>query len=95
MRYTYDLTDSQSLTFAVNSAWHSDKFLREFNELDVDRVAPNSKTDASVTYALEELGLTIIGYVNNIENNIEKNTVISGRRSSRAVRSPRLRCARR
>lgn len=64
-----------TLTFAANSNFHSAFFLREFNNYAIDRVPSNTKTDLTITYRLSDPGLSITGYVTNIEDNVERNNI--------------------
>jgi iron complex outermembrane receptor protein len=66
---------SGTLTFAANSNFHSDFFLREFNNYAIDRVPANTKTDLTLTYRLSDPGLRLTAYVTNIENNVERNNI--------------------
>ena len=64
-----------TLTLAANSNFHSDFFLREFNNRNIDRVEANTKTDLTATYRLDDVGLRFTAYVTNLEDNVERNNI--------------------
>jgi len=64
-----------TFTAAINTNFHSDIFLREFNDPDIDRVAPNTRTDITVSYQFDDPGIRLTGYVTNLEDNVERNNV--------------------
>lgn len=66
---------SGTLTLAANSNFHSDFFLREFNNYAIDRVPANTKTDLTVTYRFSDPGLRLTAYATNLENNVERNNI--------------------
>lgn len=75
LSYTTEVGPSSDLTFAINTNFHSDLFLREFNDPFIDRQAANTQTDANVNYSLRDLGLELSAFVTNIENNTERNNI--------------------
>lgn len=64
-----------TLTLAVNHSFHSDFYLREFNDYAIDRVKANTKTDLTATYAMDKPGIRLTAYVTNLENNVERNNI--------------------
>jgi iron complex outermembrane receptor protein len=66
---------SGTLTLAANTNFHSDFFLREFNNRNIDRVEANTKTDLTATYRLDDVGLRFTAYVTNLEDNVERNNI--------------------
>ena len=64
-----------TLTMAANTSFHSDFFLREFNNRPIDRVEANTKTDITITYAFDDPGLRLTAYVTNLEDNVERNNI--------------------
>ncbi|WP_298021016.1 TonB-dependent receptor [uncultured Parasphingopyxis sp.] len=64
-----------TFTAAVNTNFHSDFFLREFNDPEIDRVESNTRTDITVSYEFSDPGLRITGYVTNLEDNVERNNI--------------------
>ena len=75
LQYGFDLGDIGSVVAAVNTTWHSELFLREYNDPIVDRVAPNTKTDITVTYFAGDSGLSLTGFVTNLEDDVEKTNI--------------------
>ncbi|MFC3050490.1 TonB-dependent receptor [Kordiimonas pumila] len=75
LQYGIELGDKGSIVAAINSSWHSELFMREYNDPLIDRQAPNTKTDATITYYAGDSGLSITGYVTNIENDTELNNI--------------------
>lgn len=63
------------LTAAINTAFHSDFFLREFNDPAIDRVGSNTKTDITVSYRFDDPGLRLTVYATNLEDNVERNNI--------------------
>lgn len=74
LRYETTL-GSGTLTLAANTNFHSDFFLREFNDYNIDRVKANTKTDLTATYRLDNAGLRFTAYVTNLEDNVERNNI--------------------
>ncbi len=68
LEYTADLNGAGEIIAAVNTSWHSEYFVREFNDPVVDRQGPNTKTDITVTYLPPSSGFSLTGYVTNLEN---------------------------
>lgn len=66
---------SGSLTFAANSSFHSDLYLREFNNYAVDRVPANSRTDLTVTWRLGEPNISVTAFATNLEDEVERNNI--------------------
>ncbi len=66
---------SGTLTASINTAFHSDFFLREFNNRPIDRVPGNTKTDISISYLFDDPGLRLTAYVTNLEDNVERNNI--------------------
>lgn len=77
LQYGVDVGSSGSIVASINTTWHGKKFLREYNNPTIDKVGANTKTDATVTYFAEDIGLSITGYVTNIENNSEKTNIFT------------------
>jgi len=74
-QYNIDLGSAGELTTTVNFNYHDELFLREFNDPMIDRVGSNTKTDITITWNVAETGLSIAGYVNNLEDNVERNNI--------------------
>lgn len=74
LRYGFDVGAGRIVTSA-NTAWHSEMFLREYNHQTIDRVAPNTKTDVTVMYLVGGTGLSITGFVTNLEDDVEKTNI--------------------
>lgn len=64
-----------TLTLAANTSYHSNFFLREFNNPAVDRVGANTKTDLTATYQMDDTGLRFTLYASNLEDNVERNNI--------------------
>ncbi len=75
LQYGFDLANLGSFIASVNTTWHSEMFLREYNDPDIDRVGPNTKTDITLTYFAGDTGLSITGFATNLEDNVEKNNI--------------------
>ncbi|MCG8504621.1 MAG: TonB-dependent receptor, partial [Sphingomonadales bacterium] len=75
LQYGFDVGSSGSVVLSVNTAWHSELFLREYNHPVIDSVGSNSKTDITATYILDDIGLSITAFVTNLEDNVEKNNI--------------------
>jgi len=73
-QYVFDLGSAGELTAAANFNWHDKKYLREYNNA-ADYVAPNTKTDITLTYKVADTGVKVVGYVTNLENDIEKTNI--------------------
>jgi iron complex outermembrane recepter protein len=74
-QYETEIGSAGRLIASVNYNWHSELFLREYNDRRIDRVVPNSKTDVTLTWHVADSGLKLTGYVTNLENNVEKNNI--------------------
>ncbi|MEQ8936983.1 MAG: hypothetical protein RIE56_14430, partial [Amphiplicatus sp.] len=75
LQYGFDIGRFGSIVAAANTTWHSELFLREYNDPMIDRVGPNTKTDITVTYFVADSGLKITGYATNLENDVEKTNI--------------------
>ncbi len=75
LQYAFDLGSAGSVVAAVNTSWHSELFLREYNDPVIDRVGPNTKTDITLTYFVADSGLAITGFVTNLEDDVERNNI--------------------
>ena len=75
LQYGFNVGSTGSVVLSVNTSWHSELFLREYNNPTIDRVGSNSKTDMTATYFLDAIGLAITGFVTNLEDNVEKNNI--------------------
>ncbi len=75
LQYGFDLGNAGSVVAAINTTWHSEMFLREYNDPVIDRVGPNTKTDITVTYFAGDSGLSVTGFVTNLEDDVEKNNI--------------------
>lgn len=75
LQYGFNVGSTGSVVLSVNTSWHSELFLREYNNPTIDRVGANSKTDMTATYFLDAVGLAITGFVTNLEDNVEKNNI--------------------
>lgn len=75
LQYDKDLGDLGRLTAGVNFAWRDDLFLREYNDPFIDLVESNTKTDITATYYVKDSGVSITGYVTNLENDVQKTNV--------------------
>lgn len=74
-QYDVDLGSAGELRATANFSYHDEFFLREYNDPIIDRVAPNTKTDITLTWDVADTGLAVTGYVNNLEDNVEKNNI--------------------
>ncbi len=75
LQYGFDIGTAGNVVAALNTTWHDELFLREYNHPIIDRVPSNTKTDLTVTYFVAGTGLSITGYATNLENNVQKNNV--------------------
>lgn len=75
LQYGFDLGAAGSIIAAVNTTWHSEMFLREYNDPVIDRVSSNMKTDITVTYFVGDSGLSVTGFVTNLEDDVERNNI--------------------
>ena len=75
LQYGFDLGEIGSVVASVNTSWHSEMFLREYNDPVIDRVGPNTKTDITVTYFAGDTGLSVTGFVTNLEDDVERNNI--------------------
>ncbi len=75
LQYTANLGGAGELVASVNTSWQSEYFAREYNDPVVDRQGSFSKTDVTVTYLPPKEGLSITGYVTNIENDPALNNI--------------------
>ena len=71
LRYDVELGGLGRLVGSLNSRWHDDLYMREYNVETIDRQESNSKTDVSLTYFVAGTGLSMTGYATNLENESE------------------------
>ena len=73
--FTRNVGNDGRLTIAALMNWHSDMFLREYNDPVIDRVDANTKTDAHISYLFGSWDVEFTAFVTNIENNTEKTNI--------------------
>lgn len=56
---------------SLNTSWHDELFMREYNLVGIDKQSANTKTDISVTYYAPNSGLTVTAYATNLEDDHE------------------------
>lgn len=74
-QYNVEVGSAGTLSLGVNYAWHSKKYLREFNDPVIDLVPDNGKTDITIGFDVAGTGLKLAGYVTNLEDRIERNNI--------------------
>lgn len=75
LTYNQDIGSNGEFMASINTTWHDEIWLREYNDDPVDLVASNTKTDASISYKFVDQGFKITGYVTNIEDDVEKTNI--------------------
>lgn len=74
LQYERDI-GAGTLVASINTKWQDDMFLREYNIPTIDLVPAYTRTDASVTYRFGADGVSITGFVNNIEDEVQRNNI--------------------
>lgn len=75
LQYGFDVGTSGSMVANLNTTWHSEMYLREYNDPMIDEVDANSKTDVTLTYFHNNSGLSVTAYATNLEDEVEKTNI--------------------